>query len=308
MAGAGRAEIMAKNPFAQAAQLIQLTIEGEKQVLDVIELVVEEDALAITRQLEAVSPHLVLISTPQHEKKLEKAARHVAKQYDAKVTIRRLELEPIDWVRQVQKDFPPFKLGPFYVYGSHAKDTVPDHALPLLIEAAAAFGTGEHETTACCLLALAKEKQTRAAKRVLDMGCGTAILAIGAARLWKDADITACDNDAVAVEVSQENLAANRVRGRAFRSDGYLDHRVGRDGQYDVIVANILARPLMRLARDAVKHLAPGGTLILSGLLVRQEPMVLSAHRAQGLYLHGRLRRGRWSALVLKKSPSPSSV
>lgn len=291
-----------RNPFAQAGKLIQLTVESTPRVLDVIELVTEADALAVTRPLEVVSPHLVLISTPQNEKALEKAARHVAKQYREDVHIRRLELEPIDWVKQVQKDFPPFALGPFYVYGGHAKDTVPGHALPLLIEAAAAFGTGEHETTACCLLALVQEKRVRpTVRRILDMGCGTAILAIAAARLWRDADITACDNDAVAVRVAKENIAANRVRARAFRSEGYRHAHVRQHGPYDLIVANILARPLMKMAKSAARHLAPGGTLILSGLLARQEAMVLGAHRVQGLHLHARLRRGRWLALVLKR-------
>lgn len=291
-----------KNPFAQAPKLTQLTVEAAPSLLDIIELVVEEVALAITRPIEAVKPHLVLIADAAQAAALETLIERTAKSQKAAATVRKLVLDPIDWVRQVQKDFPPFALGPFYVYGAHAKDGVPPRALKLLIEAAAAFGTGEHETTACCLLALAQEKRTRPiAPRILDMGCGTAILAIGAARLWKRARITACDNDAVAVAVSEENFAANHVRAAAFRSDGYRDRRVGARGPYDVIVANILARPLMRMAHSAAQHLAPGGTLILSGLLVRQEPMVLSAHRAQGLYLERRLRRGRWSALVLRK-------
>ena len=289
-----------RNPFAQPPQLVQLTIEAPAPVLDVIELMAEEEALAITRPLDAVAPHLVLIATPPASSALAASATRIGEQHGVKPAIRTIALQPIDWVRQVQKDFPPFALGPFYIYGSHAQASVPDHAMPLLIEAAAAFGTGEHETTACCLLALAREKRTRpGARRILDMGCGTAILAIGAARLWKHAAITACDNDAVAVAVSRENFAANRIDGLAFRSDGYRDARVGARGPYDIIVANILARPLMAMARRAAQHLAPRGTLILSGLLVRQEPMVLSAHRAQGLYLHARMRRGRWSALIV---------
>lgn len=289
-----------KNPFAQPTKLVQLTVQGSAELQDAVETLAEEEALALTRMTEAVSPHLVIIGDAMKETLLKNLCEQAAKQLGEKLNVRVLHLEPIDWVKKIQKDFPPFRLGPFYVYGSHAKDTVPDDALPLLIEAAAAFGTGEHETTACCLLALAKEKRTRHhPKHILDMGCGTAILAIGAARLWPDAAITACDNDAVAVEVSRQNLAANHVRGRVFRSDGYLDRRVGALGRYDIIVANILARPLMLMARDAAQHLAANGTLILSGLLVRQEAMVLSAYRMQGLHLKARIRRGRWSALIL---------
>ena len=290
-----------KNPFAQPVKLVQLTLQGSAALQDAVETRAEEEAFAITRMTEAVSPHLILIADAAKETLLKNMCDQAAKQLGEKLNVRVLHLEPIDWVKKIQKDFPPFRLGPFYVYGRHAKDTLPDDALPLLIEAAAAFGTGEHETTACCLLALAAEKKRRAcAQHVLDMGCGTAILAIGAARLWPMAAITACDNDAVAVEVSRQNLAANHVRGRVFRSNGYQDKRVGSQGCYEVIVANILARPLMMMARDAAAHLAPGGTLILSGLLVRQEPMVLSAYRMQGLHLRARIRRGRWSALILK--------
>ncbi|OYW13190.1 MAG: hypothetical protein B7X02_02680 [Rhodospirillales bacterium 12-54-5] len=110
----------------------------------------------------------------------------------------------------------------------------------------------------------------------------------------------ASDNDAIAVDVSRHNLRVNRVasRSQALVSNGYKNRRV-RAQKYEVIVANILARPLMKLARDAVQQLAPEGTLILSGLLRSQEARVLSAHRMQGLYLKGRIRRGQWSVLVV---------
>jgi len=227
----------------------------------------------------------------------------VSKQTGESVKQRLLQLEPIDWVKQVQKDFPAFTLGRFYVHGSHAKEAPPKNHFPLLIDAAAAFGTGEHATTAGCLLALEQEKKERPHLRhVLDMGCGTAILGIGAAYLWKNARVSACDNDAVAVDVSQVNLKANRIahRGKAWVSDGYRHGRV-RQQRYEVVVANILAKPLMKMARLAAQSVAPGGTLILSGLLNEQENMVLAAHRMQGLYLKRRLRRGNWSVLVLRK-------
>lgn len=286
-----------RNPFAQVKQPIQLTVEAAPKFLDIIELRAEEVALAITRPLDRVSSQLILIIDTDGAK----ALKEIIAKVEPKAKIRETVLEPIDWVRQVQKDFPPFRLGRFYVHGTHDAHAVPQQALPLLIDAAAAFGTGEHETTAGCLMALQEERRKRPqARRILDMGCGTAILAIGAARLWKHATITACDNDAVAVEVSQINIRANSIRARAFRSDGYRDRKLcGK--QYDVIMANILARPLMRMAKDATRALAPGGSLILSGLLNSQEAMVLAAHRMQGLYLKKRLRRGRWSVLILQR-------
>ena len=137
---------------------------------------------------------------------------------------------------------------------------------------------------------------------VVDVGCGTAILAIGAARLWKNARIAGCDNDPKAVEVSRINLKVNAIasRSKAWVSDGYRDRKMQLLGKQPVVVANILARPLMKMARTAANQLAPGGLLVLSGLLNSQENMVLNAHRMQGLYLAARIRRGKWSILVLK--------
>lgn len=295
---------MAKNPFAQMKQPQQLTLEAPSAVLDVIELRAEEIALAITRPIDAVRPHLVLIADDAGADALSEIAALIGTQMKATVKQRRLQLEPIDWVKQVQKDFPPFTIGRFYVHGSHAKEAKPKNRFPLLIDAAAAFGTGEHETTAGCLLALQRESRLRHyAPDILDMGCGTAILGIGAAYLWKHAHVAAYDNDAVAVEVSAINLKANRVKARSLArvSDGYRHAHVRRK-RYDIVVANILAKPLMKMARQAATVMKPDATLILSGLLNEQENMVLAAHRAQGLHLEHRIRRGKWSILVLKKN------
>ena len=286
------------NPFMQPQQPMQMTIEAVRDKLDIIELRVEEIALAITRPLDPVVPHLVLIVDAPQVKDIEAMVAQV----DTSAVVRTVKLGDIDWVTQVQKDFPPFALGRFYVYGSHAKDTVPANHLPLLIDAVAAFGTGEHSTTAGCLLALESVKRVRPhVDQILDVGCGTAILGIGAARLWKNAPIEACDNDPMAVKVSRINFKANRInaRAKAWVSDGYKHRPIQALPPQEVIVANILARPLMKMARDAKRKLRGDGVLILSGLLNSQETMVLAAHRAQGLYLKKRLRRGKWSILVL---------
>lgn len=308
---------MGNNPFAQAPHPVQLVVLAKPQVLDAIEAAAEEWVLSISREFdheearqhvvthmaEGVSSRLVLLVDTAQEALVREVIAQAAA--DEKVTVRSTKLADIDWVSKVQKDFPAFVMGPFYVHGSHATNDCPPNRFPLLIDAAAAFGTGEHATTAGCLLALAREKKRRPqTPRVLDMGCGTAILAIGAARLWKNARIVASDYDPVAVDVSRHNVRVNRIAARCelYVSDGYLNPQLKRGGPYPVIVANILARPLMRMARYAVQHLAPGGTLILSGLLRSQEAMVLSAHRAQGLYLTGRIRRGQWSVLILQKA------
>lgn len=285
------------NPFAQPARSLQLTVEAEPALLDRLEEEAEGLALAITRPLDDPTPRLIFLIDEAKQAPLKAMLAKAGK-----VTIRETLLDDIDWVSKVQKDFPPFRLGPFFVHGSHGRHQIPNNALPLHIDAAAAFGTGEHATTAGCLLMLAGEKKKRKAVRhALDMGCGTGILAIGMARLWKNVRLVASDFDSVAVRVARENLAINRVarQTRSHVSNGYKAHAV-RQTRYDIIAANILARPLMKMARDARRSLAPGGTLILSGLLNEQEPMVLSAHRMQGLYLRKKLRRGRWSVLVVR--------
>jgi ribosomal protein L11 methyltransferase len=288
------------NPFMQPQQPMQVTIEAPHAVLDIMELRMEEVALTITRMVDPVVPHLtVIVDAPMLE-----AVRAVAAQVDESAKVSVMKLADIDWVTQVQKDFPPFRLGRFYVYGSHAKDTVPHNRFPLLIDAVAAFGTGEHDTTAGCLLALEEIKKKRKNTRsVLDVGCGTVILGIGAARLWKDTPIEACDNDPVAVRVSQVNLRANQIQNRAKAcvSDGYKYRPIQKLPPQEIIVANILAKPLMKMSRDAVRKLRDDGVLILSGLLNSQENMVLAAHRVQGLRLKKRIRRGKWSILVLAR-------
>lgn len=286
------------NPFMQPPRPVQITVEALSDMLDIIELRMEEVALTITRYIDAAVPHLLLIVDAAQEQEICALVAHI----DPAAKIRVMKLADIDWVSQVQKDFPPFTLGRFYVHGSHARESIPHNHHPLLIDAVAAFGTGEHATTAGCLLALeAIHKKNPHMQHALDIGCGTAILGIGAARLWKNARVTACDNDPVAVKVSQVNFKANRIaaRAKAHVSDGYKMRSIKRAGAQPVVVANILAKPLMKMAKDAARHVAPGGMLVLSGLLNEQENMVLVAHRAQGLYLKKRLRRGKWSILTL---------
>ena len=302
-------------PFKQMPQPIQIMVTGAPELLDAVEFAVEEECLTITRDFASVdsrmpvtrasdglAARLTLLVDEEQRVLVHEMIARAALPFAATPDIYEMRLKDIDWVSKVQKDFPAFRMGPFYVHGSHLKGEQPANTFPLLIDAAAAFGTGEHATTAGCLLALAQEKRTRPRVRhVLDMGCGTAILAIGAARLWKNARITACDNDPKAVEVSQHNLRVNHIPARheAFVTDGYKVHRV-RKQKYPVIVANILAKPLMKMAHKASQSMEEDGTLILSGLLRSQEAMVLSAHRAQGRYLKKRVRRGNWSVLVLK--------
>lgn len=224
--------------------------------------------------------------------------------YLSGVVGRTVTVEPLpdqDWIRLSQLGLPPVRAGRFFVYGAHDAGIVPHGVIPMRIEAGLAFGTGHHETTALCLGVLSDLARGQAAFRnVLDLGTGTGLLAIGAAKLWKK-KVLASDIDPVAVEVTRENARANGVGPLvlAVTADGLDNPLLKNSAPYDLIIANILAGPLTRLAPAIVKALAPGGTLVLSGLLRNQELLVTSFYKQ--LRFLDRRRMGPWSALVLEK-------
>jgi ribosomal protein L11 methyltransferase len=209
-------------------------------------------------------------------------------------------LATTNWLARVAASFTPQRIGRFWVHGSHVREAAPAGAVPIRLDAGLAFGSGEHDSTRGCLLALDALARRRRFGRVLDMGCGSGILAIAAARCWP-ARVVAVDNDPKAVIVAQENARHNGVEGRirVRRSEGYRSPEVRTFGPYDVIFANILADPLCDMARDLARHLAPGGTAILSGLFDRQAARVIDAHRAVGLRLRRCIELEIWTTLVL---------
>jgi ribosomal protein L11 methyltransferase len=211
-------------------------------------------------------------------------------------------LPDTDWIRLSQEGLPPVRAGRFFVYGAHDQGKVPDGVIPMRIEAGLAFGTGHHETTALCLAALSELFRRRRYTNVLDLGCGTGLLAIGAAKLW-NRRVTASDIDPVAVDVTRENAIANGTGPlvHAVTADGLNAPALSAAAPYDLILANILAGPLTRLARDIAHATAKGGTIVLSGLLRDQENLVLSFYRPQGLILRATHRDGPWSALILER-------
>ena len=208
-----------------------------------------------------------------------------------------------DWVRQSQEGLPPVRAGRFFVYGAHDAGRVPPGVIPIRIEAGLAFGTGHHETTALCLTALSPIARERRPRAVLDLGCGTGVLAIAAAKLWRQS-VLASDIDPIAIEVARENAGANEVAPlvRAEVADGLAHPAIRARAPFDLLCANILAAPLVKLAPGLAAVLAPHGLAVLSGLLRDQENLVLSYYRAQGLVLRRILRDGPWSALVLERS------
>ena len=205
-----------------------------------------------------------------------------------------------DWVADNLKEFPPLTAGRYFVYGAHYDGTVPAGKIGLRIPPGAAFGTGDHGSTRGCLLAL-DAMRGAPPRRVLDMGCGSGILALAAAKRWRGArKIVAADMDPEAVEIAAANFARNGVGNRveSVVSPGYRAAPVRRNS-YDLILANILARPLTRMAGDLAHHLAPGGTAILSGLVIRDAARVLAAHRRLGLFPVRRIVIDDWATLVL---------
>lgn len=217
--------------------------------------------------------------------------------------VRVTALAETDWVAESQRNLPAVRAGRFYLHGCHITAAPPPASIPLLVDANTAFGTGRHETTRGCLLALeGLAKAGFRPRRLLDLGCGSGILALGMARLWRR-PVLAADNDPVATAVTATNARINRL-GRFVRplvSEGYRHRGIRAAGHYDLIVANILAEPLADMAADLRARLAPGGRAVLSGLLTSQERLVLNPHRALGLRLVRRLRLAEWSTLVLRR-------
>lgn len=259
-------------------------------------------------ELTPPAPQAVLVSEEPFEDKATVEALYAAMpdgDFLSKLAGRAVHvalLPDTDWIRLSQEGLPPVRAGRFFVYGAHDKGRVPDGVIPIRIEAGLAFGTGHHETTALCLSTLSDLSRRRAYRNVLDLGCGTGLLAVGAAKLWKK-PVLATDIDPVAVQVARENAAANDVGSlvRAATADGMQHPAIAAAAPFDLILANILAGPLTKLAPDIAAATAPGGTLVLSGLLRNQENLVLGFYRPHGLILRGVKRMGPWSALVLER-------
>ncbi len=211
------------------------------------------------------------------------------------------ELPETDWVAHVRRELSPVEAGRFFVHGSHDSGRVPEGRIALLIEAAMAFGTGHHGTTLGCLRAIDRLAEGSTPRSVADIGAGTAVLAMGAARVWPDATVVASDLDPVATEVACANLAVNGLEGRVtcLTATGFEAPELA--GPFDLILANILMGPLIALAPDTAAHLHPGGRAILSGLLTEQAEAVLAAHTAAGLELETREDLGEWTTLVLRR-------
>ena len=213
------------------------------------------------------------------------------------------ELPQIDWVSKVQRSLKPVVTGRFFVYGSHDSDKVPPDCEPLLIEASMAFGTGHHGTTKGCLLALEQLiKVGFKAKNVIDVGCGTAVLAMAAARIFS-ANVIASDIDSVAHSVAKMNIIANGLDQniQCFEASGFAHEQIKTKNPFDLIFANILLAPLLGLATDISKYSLSGGYVVLSGILSEQAELVVKKYTVVGFSLSNQIEIGEWVTIIFRK-------
>jgi ribosomal protein L11 methyltransferase len=211
-------------------------------------------------------------------------------------------LTPRDWLAENLAGFEPLHIGRFFIYPSHYDGPIPAASIAFCIDAGTAFGSGTHPTTGTCLKALADIAKSRPVSRALDLGCGSGILSFAMARLWP-ADVLAVDIDPEAVRVTRRNIRDNHLQGRidAQLSVGYRSRAVRRHQPFDLIVANVLARPLIGMAGSTARALVPGGKVVLSGLLERDVHWVTARHRAQGLVFERKWSQDGWATLVMRK-------
>ena len=210
------------------------------------------------------------------------------------------DLADADWLAMSLSGLPPVREGRFFVFGLHDKGLAPLSAVQLRIEAGAAFGTGHHGTTAGCLRVFNDLLKGRRFGKVLDVGAGTGVLAIAAARTGSKLAV-GTDIDRPSVRIAGENARVNRSNARFVHASGLNHRRVAATAPYDLVFANILAPPLVSLAQDIRGALKPGGIAILSGLLRTQERRVKAAYLSRGFRLKRRLHRDAWATLVLEK-------
>lgn len=289
---------------ARALETLSIVVEEihvplfEQALLGVCDTVgmFEEDDEQRYWRLEAVKER------GRNEEELDNALALVRAMTGVEAPLHRQNTEAEGWLARTQEAFPPQYVGRrFCIRGTHLQETPLSNKLNITLDAGIAFGSGEHGSTRGCLRALEMIAHRRP-RHILDMGCGSGILAMAAARLLHR-PVLAVDIEPWSVRVAASNARLNGI-GPLLDcrfGNGWHTEAVRRNAPYDLVFANILARPLCRMAKDLARNLQAGGTAILAGLLNTQARMVLVAHQRQGLVLEKHLREGSWSTLILRK-------
>ena len=281
-------QIIARGP-RRTAEAAAGAMDSDPRLESVTYSIIEEDEDKGVWRIDAF---------PTAEAEAADLRAHLEGYGDLKVTVEKLA--DADWLEMALSGLPPVRAGRFFVYGVHDRGRTPPNTVNLRIEAGAAFGTGHHGTTVGCLLAYDGLLKRRRFARVLDVGAGTGVLAIAAARTGSRRTV-GTDIDPVSVRIARENARINRSLTRFVTAGGLAHRAVQRHAPYDLVFANILARPLVSLSQDIKRALKPGGVAILSGLLRSQARFVLAAYLARGLRLQRRLGRDAWATLVLSR-------
>ncbi len=292
------------NPFAQPARLYAWDVTASQlseHLLDI--LATDTDKVAIVT---SDTTGVLTLFTPCPPGTSDMTAYLAAAELASDTTLTIQNVTPVesqDWVSLTQAAIQPMVIGNIVIIGSHhTPNDVPHGKTPIVLDVGAAFGTGEHATTSGCLQAIAAVTKRQRIRRTLDMGCGTAILGMAVTK-QAPCHVLAVDNDPVAVRVAQANIRRNGLSShiKTCVSEGFRAPMIAYEMPYDLIIANILARPVRRMLPAIANHLRPGGYAILSGFYVRDIPLILSGCKMAGLRLIDTRRVQGWATLTVQR-------
>ena len=270
-----------------------------ERVADSLEMLWDPEPTSIALHEDVGAETWTVTAHYREQPNLENIKQHLSEQ-NLPNDLQCERLPDVDWVAKSLEHLTPIATDRFFVSGAHHAAQAPTGKIPLTIEAGQAFGTGHHETTLGCLRRIEDKLKSQQFNRILDMGTGTGVLALAIAKLSRRS-VIASDIDPIAIEVAKSNARQNALLPfmKFVTATGFQSSVLQQSSPYDLIVANILARPLVRLAPDMRRNLSLGGSVLLSGLLSSQEQMVLNAYLACGFRLVRRLQIGDWTTLDL---------
>ncbi|TLP48453.1 50S ribosomal protein L11 methyltransferase [Cohaesibacter sp. CAU 1516] len=280
------------------------TVADIKKAAQHLELVFDEDGFAISYfEIDEDKGVWALSLYPQEEDLADVHARAKSELANLSVSLdlTKRELDDVDWVTKSLEGLSAVQAGRFIIHGSHDADLDMRGHIPVQINAGQAFGTGHHGTTAGCLKVISEELRSFKPMRVLDLGTGSAVLAIGLAKLLKQ-EVIATDIDPISIETAKDNIRINKVHPfvKLAVAPGFKHPIFAEKGPFDLIVANILAGPLCSMAPELALHTSLGGRIILSGLLPHQRARVIAAYRQQGIKLLRTIEEDGWLVLVFE--------